>query len=281
MDLDQARVGLRCHPVLAGGPHLIAHRGGAGLAPENTLAAFRQAVEVWEADLIELDVHASADGHCVVIHDPTVDRTTDGTGAVAELTLDELRRLDAGYRFTLDGCTYPFRGQGFTVPTIDEVLEALPETRFVVEVKVAAAQRPLFEAIRRAGAEDRVIVAAESESARTLFGTYRGPKSASAAQLRRFYLLHRLRLARFWKLGVDAAQVPEWWGGTRVVSPRFIRDLHAQGIPVHVWTVNETEDMHRLLDWGVDGIVTDRPDRLAQVLCERVGRRRPPGLDRA
>src|SRR5690606_25978815 len=90
------------HPVLAGGPLLIAHRGGAGLAPENTLEAFRQAVDDWAADMIELDVHATADGYCVVIHDPTVDRTTDGTGRVAEMTLAELKRLDAGYRFSTD-----------------------------------------------------------------------------------------------------------------------------------------------------------------------------------
>ncbi|MEJ2679856.1 MAG: glycerophosphodiester phosphodiesterase family protein, partial [Gemmatimonadota bacterium] len=120
--------------VLAGGPLLIAHRGGAGLAPENTMAAFRQAVDRWPVDMMELDVHATADGHCVVIHDPTVDRTTNGQGVVAALSLAELQTLDAGYRFELDG-EQPFRDRGVRIPTLDEVLDALPDMRLTIEVK--------------------------------------------------------------------------------------------------------------------------------------------------
>lgn len=263
------------HPVLAGTPLLIAHRGGAGLAPENTIVAFRQAVDEWAADMIELDVHATADGHCVVIHDPTVDRTTDGTGAVAEMTLEELHRLDAGFRFTPDGGrSHPFRGQGIRIPTIEEVLAALPDTRLTIEVKTGAAQAPLFDAIFRAGAEHRVIVAGEHDASRTLFDRFPGPISASASQVRTFYVLHRLGLAPLWAPPVVAVQIPEIWEGRQVLSPRLIRDLHDHGIAVHIWTVNEVEDMERLLDWGVDGIVTDRPDLLAELLTERVGR--PP-----
>src|SRR5687768_14873397 len=109
------------HPVLRKTPMLVAHRGGAGLKPENTLAAFLDADALWQADMIELDVHATADGHCVVIHDPTVDRTTNGSGAVAAMTLAELQSLDAGYRFTADGGrSFPMRGQGIRVPTIED-----------------------------------------------------------------------------------------------------------------------------------------------------------------
>jgi glycerophosphoryl diester phosphodiesterase len=267
-------------PVLAGAPLLIAHRGGAGLAPENTLAAFRQAVDDWDADMIELDVHATADGECVVIHDPTVDRTTDGTGPVAAMTLAELRRLDAGYRFTPDGGrSFPFRGQGVRIPTIGEVLEALPQTRLTVELKTGAAQRPLFEAVRRADAEGRVIAAGEATSSRTLFLEYPGVLSASSRQVMHFLILYRVGLHRFWRAPVVAVQIPESWRGRQLLSPRLVRAFHARGLAVHIWTVNEVADMERLLDWGVDGIVTDRPDRLADLLAER-GVRPPAPLRR-
>lgn len=258
------------HPVLAGAPLLIAHRGGSGLAPENTLAAFQQAVDDWDADMIELDVHATADGECVVIHDPTVDRTTDGVGRVDRMTLAELRELDAGYRFTPDGgATFPFRGRGVKIPTIDEVLESLPGMRLTVEVKTGAAQAPLFAALRRHGAEERVIVAGEQESSRTLFGEYPGPTSASFRQAMSFYILARLGLSRFWRAPVVAVQIPERWKGRQVLTPRLVRAFHRRGVAVHIWTVNEEAAMERLLDWGVDGIVTDRPDRLADLLMAR------------
>lgn len=255
---------------LRGGPYNVAHRGGSGVAPENTLAAFRQAVDEWNVPMIELDVHASADGHCVVIHDPTVDRTTDATGNVAELTLNELRQLDAGYRFTPDGGqTYPFRGQGVTIPTIDEVLEALPDTRVIVEVKAAAAQRPLLDAVRRAGASGRVVAAGQHDADRKLFFEHTGPLSASGEQCSRFYVLHRMHLGGLWCPPADGVHVPEKWGSHSIVSPRFVRDLHAHGIGVYVWTVNDPADMERLLDWGVDGILTDRPDLMDEVLRSR------------
>jgi glycerophosphoryl diester phosphodiesterase len=270
------------HPALAGAPLLIAHRGGSGLAPENTLAAFRNAVDVWGADMIELDVHASVDGHCVVIHDATVDRTTDGAGAVASKPLSELRRLDAGYRFTSDGGTsFPFRGRDVGIPTIDEVIEALPGVRITVEVKTGAAQEPLFAAIRRLRARDRVIVAGMSEAHRTLFTDYRGPVSASGEEVRRFYMRHRMLLGRFAQPRADVVQVPEHYDGRRVVTPRFVRDLGRHGVPVHVWTIDDPADMVRLLDWGVEGILTDRPDVLGRVLHERNGRPLAPGHTRS
>jgi glycerophosphoryl diester phosphodiesterase len=269
-------------PILAGAPLLIAHRGGAGLAPENTLVAFHQAIEDWGADMIELDVHATADGRCVVIHDPTVDRTTDSTGRVDAMTLAELRQLDAGYRFTPDGGkSYPFRGRGVGIPTIEEVLAALPTTRLTIEVKVGAAQRPLFEAIERARAAGRVIIGAEHEESRTLFATFPGEISASARQGLRFYALYRLGLARFWAPPVVALQIPESWRGYRFLTPRLIRACHARGLAVHIWTVNEVAEMRRLLDWGVDGIMTDRPDRLADLLSERGLRPPAPARRRA
>lgn len=253
---------------------MIGHRGAAALYPENTLHGFLRAASECQVDMIELDVRASADGHCVVIHDASVDRTTDGTGAVEDLTLEELRRLDAGYRFTPDGGrSYPFRGQGIGIPTIDEVLAALPTMRFVVEVKEGRVQRPLLDALVEARATDRVIVAGERHEDRALlFAEYPGPVSGSVEQLIRFSVLTRLRLDWVWAPRIDVASVPEMWKGRRVVTPRMIADFHRHGIAVQVWTINEPEDMERLLDWGVDGIVTDRPDLLRQVLADRVAR---------
>lgn len=267
-------------PLLLRSPLLIAHRGGAGLAPENTLAAFRQAVEVWGADMVELDVHATSDGRCVVIHDATLERTTNGTGRIADLPFDAIRDLDAGYHFTTDGGrTYPFRGRGLSIPTIEEVLEALPDTPLIVEVKAGAAQRSLFAAIERYKAKDRVIVAGMHDRDRTLFGSHGGPISASAEQVAAFLRFHALRLSGFWRMEADVVQIPEHHERRRLVTKSLVRALHAQGIPVHVWTVNVESDMHRLLDWGVDGLVTDRPDVLGRVLHRRVGRPLAPGAE--
>jgi len=267
------------HPVLAGAPLLIAHRGGRGLKPENTLAAFLDAAELWRADMIELDVRATADGHCVVIHDATVDRTTNGTGPVADMSLAEIQELDAGYRFTADnGKTFPFRGQGIRVPTIEEVFAAVPSIRLTVESKTAAAQTPLFRAIAQYHATERVIAAGERDAFRTLFRSYRGPISASLEQALPMWFAHHVYLSRLTWMRADVVQMPEFYHGRRMLKQGYIRALHAQGIQIHVWTVNELEDMHRLLDWGVDGLISDYPDRLARVLHERVGRPLPPAL---
>lgn len=243
------------------------------------MVAFRGAVEIWNADMIELDLHASGDGLGMVIHDPTVDRTTNGTGRVPDQSCAQLQALDAGYHFTTDGGrTFPFRAAGVRIPTIDEVLQSWPTMRFTVELKTAAAQRPLAQAIERAAAMDRVIVAGERRAWRDEFRDYSGCISASREDALPFYVLHRLRLGFLARVPADVVQMAEFLGRQRAVTPRLIRELHAQGVQVHVWTVNRTEDMERLLDWGIDGILTDRPDLLARVLHERNGRALPPGL---
>lgn len=265
-------------PYLAGGPLLMAHRGGAGLAPENTLAAFRRALEWWRADLLEIDVHATRDGEVVVIHDATVDRTTDGSGPVAGFTLAELQRLDAGCRFSPDGGrSFPLRGQGERVPTLGEVLRAFPWARVNVEVKDRRAQERVQEVVRSHGAVRRVLIAAGKRRNRSLFGGWPGAISAAEDEVLAFWLHLRTRTTHLWRPPVDAFQVPEVYGPLRVVSPRFVREAHARNVAVHVWTVDEEADMRRLLGWGVDGIVTDRPDVLARVLHDLYGRPLAPG----
>ncbi|HEX7243567.1 MAG TPA: glycerophosphodiester phosphodiesterase [Longimicrobiaceae bacterium] len=266
------------HPYFGGAPLLMAHRGGSALAPENTLEAFRRAVEWWRADVLETDVQPTADGEPVVIHDATVDRTTDGSGPVASLRLEEVRRLDAGFRFTPDGGrTFPFRGTGVRISTLEETLRALPDVRVNVEVKDGRAQKRVWETVHDLGATGRVLIAAGRRANRSLFGAYPGPTSAAHEDVLAFWLHLRARTLRLHRPRTDAFQVPETQGALRVVSPRFVREAHALNIPVHVWTVDEEADMRRLLEWGVDGLVTDRPDRLARVLHETHGRPLPPG----
>lgn len=267
------------HPYLGGAPLLIAHRGGAKLGPENTMAAFRQSVTEWDVDMLEMDVRLSGDGHVIVIHDETVDRTTDGSGPIADMSLEQIQELDAGYRFRdLDGRA-SFASKGVTLPLFEEVLEAFPAMRLNVESKAPEAAAPLVELIRRHGATDRVLVAAEHEYTRAGARGYAGPWGASRDQVRSFWLAHHVPVVRHrYCPPVDAFQVPEVAGRLRVVTPRFVAVAHRWNVPVHVWTVDDPGDMRRLLAMGVDGIQTDRPDVLAEVLMDTDGRPCPPGL---
>lgn len=262
---------------LAGAPLLIAHRGGAALAPENTLLAFRRAIDWWRADILEMDVQPTRDGEAVVFHDPTLDRTTDGSGPIAERTLAEIRELDAGFRFSPDGRTTPFRGAGAAISTLMEVLLACPGIRVNVEIKDARAADAVAEAIRRTRSDHRVLVAAGKRANRGRRRSGSWPISASEEELRAFYIAHGLRATGVFIPGVDALQLPEMHEGRRILSERLVADAHAANLPVHVWTVDTEADMRRLLDWGVDGIVTDRPDILARVLHDTRGRPAAPG----
>jgi glycerophosphoryl diester phosphodiesterase len=256
---------------------LVAHRGGAMLAPENTLVAFRQAIDTWWSDMLEMDAHLTRDGHVVVIHDATVDRTTNGNGRVADLTLSEVQALDAGYRFQDATGAHPFRGKGAIVPTMAEVLEAFPDVWINVECKCAEVAKPLVDVVAMHAAQDRVLIAAEREELRRGARAHTGPWGLSRQQGLLFWLLHFLPGGSPYTPRADVLQVPEIWKGRRIVTPRFVREAHRRNMPVQVWTVNTTEDMRRLLDWGVDGIQTDRPDLLSALLVERGARPAPPG----
>ena len=243
-----------------GRPLVFAHRGGCALGPENTVAAFDLGLAAG-ADGLELDAHLSSDGMPVVHHDPTLDRTTDVAGPVAARTVDELARVDAGYRFRFDG-GYPFRGRHIGVPTLREVLDRYPGVPVIVEMKV---NTPAFgdavaRAVEAAGAVERVCVA--GKGARAMGAARLGvPGMASSATRGEV----RWALYRSWvgapqrRAWYGSFQVPETARGTRIVSPRFIQSAHRAGLLVETWTIDDEADMARLLEWGVDALITNRP----------------------
>jgi glycerophosphoryl diester phosphodiesterase len=253
-----------------GRPLVIAHRGGAGLWPENTLYGFERAAGLG-VDVIETDVRATADGELVLFHDETLNRTTDGAGRVRQLTLAELKRLDAGYRWSPDGGqSFPLRGRGLTVPTLGEVFDALPTLRFNIEPKHSepSIAAPLCRLIREHGMESRVMVAAFRDTAVEQFRREcpEVATSASAAEVAGFLALQRSGLAGSYGPRMQALQVPERAGSLHVLSAGFVAAAHARNLRVHAWTVNAEDDMRRLLALGVDGIMTDYPDRLLKLL---------------
>lgn len=252
---------------------VIGHRGAAAAAPENTLPSFRHAVEAG-AEAIELDLQCTRCGHLVVIHDDTVDRTTDGTGAVESMDLEDLQELDAGYLFTPDrGASFPYRGAGVRVPTLEEVLAEVPEVPVVAEIKSPRAGAALGNLLVDDPNRTRILVGGFRRSDVDPAGRRARWRCAYSQELRWYVLLGKIGLGGLAVPKVDAAMVPERSKGLRVVTPRFVRRCHRDGIGVFVWTVNEADDMRRLLDWGVDGLVSDVPGRLRRVLDERAENR--------
>ncbi len=240
-------------------PRVIAHRGLALEAPENTLLAFAKALAVG-VEHIETDVHASRDGHAIVSHDPDLSRLAGRRVRVSELTLEELREVPLG------------AGQRFC--TLAEALDGFPETRFNIDIKSADAVLPTVRAIVAQRATQRVLVTSFSERRRRA-AIRRLPGVATSASAFRFavaLLLAKLGLIPLlrWSLrGISALQIPERAIGLRTVTPRMVRRYHSAGVEVHVWTINDPAAMERLLDAGVDGIVTDRADLARAVVDAR------------
>ncbi len=258
-------------PTPRGWPINFAHRGGAKVVPENTIEGFREGFAMG-GGVVECDVHASADGVIVVTHDDVVDRTTDGTGPVVEKTLAELQRLDAGYRFTTDGRTFPWRDKGVKIPTLEVLYAAFPQAPFNIEIKGerAGIEESVWQQISAANAAERTIVVSDNVGTIKRFRKASQGKVATAAstvELLLFWVLHLLRLGKLYDPPFQALQPPEKYKGVlRVVTPRFVRDAHSRGLRVDVWTIDDEPAMRRLLGFGVDGIMTDRPDVLARVL---------------
>lgn len=241
---------------------MFAHRGGAKLAPENTIPAFDNGMAC-RADGLELDVHLSADGVPVVIHDTTVDRTTDGAGPVAVHMAAALAQMDAGYHFTRDG-EHSFRGRGIGVPTLDAVLARFPTARAIIEMKGADPRlaHSVVQVVRHHRAEARVCLSAFQRVVVDAVRAEAPDIATSASQGEARWTLHRSWVR--WPFASPrphaAFQVPERVGRMRVVSPAFVRQAHREGQVVQVWVVDDPAAIRRLLDWGVDGLITDRPD---------------------
>jgi glycerophosphoryl diester phosphodiesterase len=260
------------HPQLRapGSPPLVyAHRGGAALRPENTIAAFDHGLS-FGADGIEFDVHLSRDGVVVVHHDTTLERTTSGRGRVSDFTADELARVDAGHWFQPAGeGGYPFRGRGEGIPRLQTVLERYPGVLLIIELKENNRElaHRVIDALRAAKSVDRAALGSFYWRGLHAAREYEPRISTGASQEETRWALYRSRLR--WPIRNTAyreLQVPERAGRTTVVSPAFIAHAHRAGLPVKIWTVNERADMTRLISWGADAIISDRPDVAVDVV---------------
>jgi glycerophosphoryl diester phosphodiesterase len=262
-------------PFTGSTPRVFGHRGAAGLAPENTLPSFALGLALG-ADVLELDVHASRDGVIVVAHDPTLDRTTTGTGPLREATWSTLERLDAGYHFTRDGRDFPYRGQGVRLPTLEELLLAWPHAACNIEIKQA--EPPIAEdvirLIRRLHAEHRVLLAAEHDSIMAEVRRHAGdiPSSFAAGEVAAF--MSRLAASGFDNYDPPgcALQIPPRFGPIELVTADSVAAAHRCGLEMHVWTINQRDEMEQLLALGVDGIMSDLPG-LARLAVESRSKR--------
>ena len=264
-----------------------AHQGGAREAPSSTLHALQRAVAAG-ADALELDVHASADGHLVVCHDPTVDRTTNASGAIAALSLAELRRLDNAYWWVpgsvvdhdRPGADYPLRGRApadsaLAIATLEEVLDAFPDTFLNLDIKqtapaVPAYEKTLAQALRAHRRADDVIVASFNDASTDAFRAH-APEIGTSAGIG--------ATAEFWRAAHDrtalpdlphvALQVPVETAGVTVLDEALVEAAHACGLAVHAWTIDDPAEMARLVDLGVDGIMSDVPSVVVSVLAAK------------
>lgn len=268
-------------PFLAGqSPLVLAHRGASAAAPENTLEAFALALEMG-ADILELDVHATSDGVVVVIHDETVDRTSNGTGRVAAQTLADLQRLDFGHAFSADGgTTHPYRGGSVRIPTLEEVFERFPRARVNVEIKqtVPDILDRVWEVVRGRAAEDRVLITVPPEVI-ARWSRLSGGRTALAVDgdsARRFVGSVVAKVEILYRPEADVLQLPlEWKVGfttIRLDTPEIISRAHAAGLVIDYWTIDDEPTMRRLFRLGADAITTNRPDLAVKVLRD-LGRR--------
>ena len=237
---------------------VIAHRGNSAFFPENTLESFEQAVALG-ADALEFDVRMSRDGKAVVIHDPTLERTTNGSGAVNARTFDELQRVDAGYRFTRDGGrTFPFRGHGISIPTFEFVLSAFPGVPMIVEIKTRDASAEVRRLIECAGAASRVLVGAFDDAA---IAPFRGTTIAHSASRRELVRLFGRALlpGSPLRMPYQALAVPPHTHGMPLPVRRFARMARGAGATTHVWTIDDPAQARRYWKGAVNGIITNDP----------------------
>lgn len=275
MVLQPQRIALKDLPFFARPkPRVFGHRGAAGIAPENTLPSFQKALEDG-ASYIELDVHETRDGEIVIIHDGSVDRTTEGKGQVWDMSLDALKCLDAGYRFTIDGgSSHPCRGKDIRIPTLDEFFQSCPGVPTVIEVKMLGIEgiETLLHRIETAGMVSQVLLASYEDDVMNAVREAIAQRGLAIATSYSFGEIQAL-MNWLWKgrqgepplLG-QALQIPCEYQGLSLITEDSVQVAHSMGLEVHVWTINEQSEMQRLLDVGVDGIVTDFPARMREAM---------------
>lgn len=275
-------------------PLIVAYRGGMSLAPENTMVAFQRALDVG-ADVIHLDLQLTKDGHLVAFHHDTVDQTTDGEGRVVELTLAQLKKLDAAYRFQDIRGHYIYRNQGITVPTLKEILEAFPQTRFWVDVIIpeldkeaenggllpevmlegetveTAMARLLWRAIEGQAREDQILVSSVNDRFIEAFQAHaqgKVPVAAGQQERTRFIFFHKLFLDRLYRPRVDVMVLPPAYSMINLEDKRLIEGAHRYNMPLIYWDVTEENVVRNVLKNGADGIVTAKPDLVIRIMNE-------------
>lgn len=256
-------------------PMIIAHQGGEHLAPSSTMAAFEQAEQLG-VDAIEFDIHITKDQYMVAIHDPTVDRTTDGKGRVDELLLEEIKKLDAGFYFQDLNGDYSFRGKGEQILTVEEIFSAFPRMKMVIEIKDTNASefipvivKQLWELIQEFNLEDRILIASFDHEVIKLVDEVtegRVAISGGRSEVTKLVVLNKLFLNGLYKPTIDAIQIPTEEMIFDLTTSRLIRAANRKGVEVDYWTINDVETMRHLINQGADGIITDRPDLLVDLL---------------
>ena len=258
---------------------ILAHQGGDGEFPSNTMYAFEQAVAI-SVDVLEMDIHSSADDVLVVIHDATVERTTDGTGRVNEMSLAELQSLDAGYNWPtlnghdlLDSGEFPYRGQGHTIPALEEVFMAFPDMPMSIEIKQESPSIAgiLCDLIREYDREDLTIVPSFSPVAMQEFRTA-CPEVATAgvqSEVTVFFAFSTAGLGAAWQPSTESFMIPEYQGDLQIISQRFVNQLAGRNVALYPWTINSEEQIQRMIDYGVDGIITDYPSLAMEIRGSR------------
>lgn len=249
-------------------PIRFAHRGSTILWPENTMTAFQGAVDLGYR-YIETDVHVTRDSIIVTFHDDHLERVTNGAGLVKDWDWENLRTLDAAYHFNPDN-DFPLRKKGIAIPSLEEVMTTFPDIMLNIDLKQPGIEQLVADFIRRHNFEERVLIASFHDKRVRRFRKLTGNLvSTSSGVGETLAVWTRSRFKQRLKVPPNALQVPQRQGGITVVDHKLVNAAHAVGMHVHVWTINDPEEMHRLLDLGVDGIITDRPDLLNNVLAER------------
>lgn len=255
-------------------PIRFAHRGSRILWPENTWYAFDHAVGDFGYRYVETDVQMTTDGVVVVFHDDTLERCTNGVGKVADWRWEDLQHLDAGYTFTPDGESFPLRGTGIGISRLDDTFDRYQDLCLNIDLKADGSEWPVAEVIKRMGREDTVMIGSFSDMRIAKFRRItKGRVATSAGPRDSIAMYASSRVGRAVPARGDAYQLPYRTRGV-VADKRLIDAVHRSGKQIHLWTVNERHEMEKFLDLGVDGIITDRPDILNEVMEERADAQR-------